>query len=256
MTVIPFALVRLSGGQRKRVSIAVELLADPKLFFLDEPTSGLDPGLDKEMMQLLRELANQGRTIVLVTHATSNIEVCDRIAFMGRGGQLCYFGPPQEAMDFFEMPSQDLKYFSDIYIKLDQGKTPAQVEENVISLGLMVSAFVDNETEANNSLTLILLPQIILSGVLFKLEGLASKLSWLTISRWSVGAYGTLANVNAMVPQQTPIPGFEPPPLPFEPTAVYESTMENLSFNWGILCLHTIVYLAIALWNQKRKDIF
>ncbi|MGB2924986.1 MAG: ATP-binding cassette domain-containing protein, partial [Limnothrix sp.] len=62
----------LSGGQLKRVSIGVELLADPKLFFLDEPTSGLDPGLDKKMMQLLRKLANQGRTIILVTHATSN----------------------------------------------------------------------------------------------------------------------------------------------------------------------------------------
>ncbi len=97
----------LSGGQRKRVSIAVELLADPKLFFLDEPTSGLDPGLDKEMMQLLRELAHQGRTIVLVTHATANIEVCDRIAFLGRGGHLCYFGPPQEAMDLGKVtPSQ------------------------------------------------------------------------------------------------------------------------------------------------------
>ncbi|MEM6755261.1 MAG: ATP-binding cassette domain-containing protein, partial [Cyanobacteria bacterium P01_C01_bin.38] len=56
----------LSGGQRKRVSIGVELLADPKLFFLDEPTSGLDPGLDKEMMRLLRELADQGRTVILV----------------------------------------------------------------------------------------------------------------------------------------------------------------------------------------------
>jgi len=57
----------LSGGQLKRVSIGVELLVDPKLFFLDEPTSGLDPGLDKKMMQLLRKLADQGRTIVLVT---------------------------------------------------------------------------------------------------------------------------------------------------------------------------------------------
>ncbi len=76
---------KLSGGQRKRVSIGVELLADPKLFFLDEPTSGLDPGLDKKMMQLLRKLANQGRTVILVTHATANITLCDRIVFVGRG---------------------------------------------------------------------------------------------------------------------------------------------------------------------------
>ncbi|MEQ9357087.1 ATP-binding cassette domain-containing protein [Coleofasciculus chthonoplastes] len=442
----------LSGGQRKRVSIAVELLADPKLFFLDEPTSGLDPGLDKEMMQLLRELAHQGRTIVLVTHATANIEVCDRIAFLGRGGHLCYFGPPQEAMGFFEMPSADFKYFADIYIKLDQGKTKSENEQTVkhwtekflhhsapyqsyiqaslspgkvtpsqppprsgsgssplnqlwllsqrylklilrdrlslalslltapigiglivltlqgktplaeldtldvtqaplalrvlfiftcaailvgllssvqeivkessiyarerlvnlgifpylgskflirsalailqtllivlvilvgfqsptpelilwsiglslttfltlmatLSLGLLVSAFVTNETEANNSLSLLFLPQIIFSGVLFELTGFASKLSWLTISRWSVGAYGTLVDVNAMIPEQTPLPGIEPPPLPFEPTPVYDPTWDNLRLNWGILCLHTVVYLAIALWLQKRKDI-
>ncbi|MGF1491775.1 MAG: ATP-binding cassette domain-containing protein [Microcoleaceae cyanobacterium] len=81
---------KLSGGQRKRVSIGVELLSDPKLFFLDEPTSGLDLGLDKKMMQLLRKLANQGRTIVLVTHAAANIKLCDRMLFLGRGGRLCY----------------------------------------------------------------------------------------------------------------------------------------------------------------------
>lgn len=106
----------LSGGQLKRVSIGVELLADPKLFFLDEPTSGLDPGLDKKMMQLLRRLADRGRTVVLVTHATSNINLCDRVAFMGLGGNLCYFGPPAHASEFFEVPSND---FADIYIKLE-----------------------------------------------------------------------------------------------------------------------------------------
>jgi len=107
------ALVKqLSGGQRKRVSIGVELLADPKLFFLDEPTSGLDPGLDKKMMQLLRKLANQGRTVILVTHATANITMCDRIVFMGRGGRLCYFGPPAEALDFFDVKIGDLPTFT------------------------------------------------------------------------------------------------------------------------------------------------
>ncbi len=118
---------QLSGGQRKRVSIGVELLADPKLFFLDEPTSGLDPGLDKEMMELLQEQAQRGRTIVLITHATANIEVCDRIAFLGLGGNLCYFGPPKGALSFFQMPKIDFKYFADIYLKLNEGK--AKVEE-------------------------------------------------------------------------------------------------------------------------------
>ncbi len=106
---------RLSGGQRKRVSIAVELLAKPNLFFLDEPTSGLDPSLDKRMMFLLRRLADQGRTIILVTHATSNIKACDKVVFLAPGGRLCFFGPPKEALDFFEVEE-----FSDIYSKLEQ----------------------------------------------------------------------------------------------------------------------------------------
>ncbi|WP_421659562.1 ATP-binding cassette domain-containing protein [Leptothermofonsia sp. ETS-13] len=110
---------KLSGGQRKRVSIGVELLADPKLFFLDEPTSGLDPGLDKKMMQLLRKLADQGRTVILVTHATANITLCDHIVFVGRGGRLCYFGPPTKALEFFGVTSGD---FADIYNELERGE--------------------------------------------------------------------------------------------------------------------------------------
>ncbi|MBD2772795.1 ATP-binding cassette domain-containing protein [Iningainema tapete] len=433
----------LSGGQRKRVSIGVELLADPKLFFLDEPTSGLDPGLDKEMMRLLKELAAQGRTVVLVTHATANIEVCDRITFMGRGGKLCYYGPPLQALQFFEMPAADLKYFSDIYIKLD-GATPEVVRETIdhwsqkylqsaecekyvksllqtgknkntkidarvhtgisplkqlwllsqrylqlvlrdrasliflllsgpiaivltagilrnktpflrlnppelsqaplalkvlfiftciaiwiglsssvreivkesaiyarerlinlglfpylgskvlirsglaviqtlliivtiligfkspnynllpwflglgitnfltllasISLSLMISSFVKNENEANSLLPLIMIPQIILSGVLFELKGLAAKIGWLTISRWSMGAYGSLVNVNKMIPANTP-------EEIIKASSVYDATWKNLGLNWGILGLHTLICLAVALWMQKRKDV-
>ena len=438
----------LSGGQRKRVSIGVELLADPKLFFLDEPTSGLDPGLDKEMMKLLRELADQGRTVVIVTHATTNIEECDRIAFMGRGGKLCYFGPPKGALIFFEMPSEDLKYFADIYSQLDRGTTKRDTEQTVnywakkflesseyqsyiqaslsagkpsskttaqkrvgvsfgaqllllsqrhlvlalrdritlalslltgpigiiliiltvqdktplasldqeitqaslalrvlfvfscvaiwvglsssvqqivkesaiyarerlinlgllpyigskfligsgiailqtiliiisvllgfdspdsnlifwpmglaitnfltlitsISLGLMLSAFVKNETSANSTLPLVMIPQIIFSGVLFELEGISSKISWLMPSRWSVGAYGALVNVNAMpnLPKISPNPLFQP----FELNSIYDATWQNLGLNWGMLCLHTVIYLIIASYFQKRKDVF
>ncbi|MEG3844917.1 FHA domain-containing protein, partial [Microcoleus sp. herbarium14] len=432
---------QLSGGQRKRVSIGVELLADPKLFFLDEPTSGLDPGLDKKMMQLLRKLASQGRTVILVTHATANITMCDRIVFMGRGGRLCYFGPPAEALDFFDVKTGD---FADIYNELEtgetkvqswaekfsqspyyqryivnhfstgnpDGKTPAApskpksasfvkqlvllaqryfqlisrdlvnlglalltapigisllrlavrdkdpligapepslaplamrvlfvftcaaiwvglatslqeiVKESAIylrerlvnlglfaylgsklfilsglavlqtllmvgviliafkspepsliswpvgvsittfltlmsclSLGLVVSAIVKNGSQANSALPLLLLPQIIFSGVLFKMEGVASKFSWLMLSRWSVGAYGSLVNVNAMVPAPTRLPDGSILPQPFEPTPVYDATWENLSLNWGILCVHIFVYLMLTLWLQKRKDI-
>ncbi|MEI8165584.1 MAG: FHA domain-containing protein, partial [Chloroflexales bacterium] len=105
----------LSGGQRKRVSIGAELLADPSLFFLDEPTSGLDPGLEKKLMYTLRRLADSGRTVVLVTHATANITVCDHVVFMA-GGRMVYFGPPAEALTFFNVTSGD---FADIYTKLD-----------------------------------------------------------------------------------------------------------------------------------------
>lgn len=105
----------LSGGQRKRVSIGAELLADPSLFFLDEPTSGLDPGLEKKMMYTLRRLADSGRTVVLVTHATANITVCDHVIFMA-AGRMVYFGPPAEALAFFGVSSGD---FADIYTKLE-----------------------------------------------------------------------------------------------------------------------------------------
>lgn len=433
----------LSGGQRKRVSIGVELLANPKLFFLDEPTSGLDPGLDKQMMQLLKELAHQGgRTIILVTHATANITECDRIVFLGLGGKLCYFGTPQDALNFF-----GVKDFADIYIQLESEEAVRQcvakfrqssyyqryvanqlnsgirpsstktlaksnkgisfwqqwllltqrgynlivrdrinliislitapigialitlalrdkapfvlgeksdpglaslalrvlfvftcaglwvglssavqeiVKESAIylrerlvnlglfayigskltilsglaicqtilivavvligfkspqpemiswhvglgittfltllssfSLGLLISTIVKNSSQANSTLPLILLPQIIFSGVLFKTEGVVSKfLSWIMLSRWSVGAYGSLVNVNALVPAPTKLPDGSTIPLPFDPTPIYDATWDNLRLNWGILLVHTAVYLILTLGLQKRKDIF
>jgi ABC transport system ATP-binding/permease protein len=428
----------LSGGQRKRVSIGVELLADPKLFFLDEPTSGLDPGLDKKMMQLLRKLADQGRTVVLVTHATANITLCDRIVFVGRGGRLCYFGPPRKALEFFEVESGD---FADIYNELEKGEVVVQqwaakfrqsddcmryvfehlspgnsektrtdlhvkrsnvspfkqlllltqryfqlvwrdpvnlslalltapigislinlalgdkkpfvlpeeadptlaplalrvlfvftcaalwvglssslqeiVKESAIylrerlvnlglfaylgsktivlsflailqtllmvvviligfvdanpmipwwaglsittfltliacmSLGLMISAIVRNSSQANSALPLLLLPQIIFSGVLFKMEGFASKISWLTLSRWSIGAYGSLVDVKTMA-QKAELPGS---PSTFD-VEFYRADWDNLALCWGILLVHAAVYMFVTFWMQKQKDIF
>jgi len=121
MTAEAKTMVRdLSGGQRKRVSMAVELLAEPWIFFLDEPTSGLDPGLEKLMMDTLRQLADEGRTIVLVTHATNNIiNNCDHVAFLAPGGLLTYFGPPEQATEFFKV-----RDFSDIYTRLSLSYTP------------------------------------------------------------------------------------------------------------------------------------
>ena len=447
---------KLSGGQRKRVSIGVELLADPKLFFLDEPTSGLDPGLDKEMMLLLREQADRGRTIALVTHATENIGICDRIAFMGLGGNLCYFGPPEKALTFFQQAEShaDEKFddFADIYIELNKGKNKSAIAHRVAywsqqyryssyyqdyiqnslspgkehqqgaksnsatgrspiaqlsllcrrywklvsrdrtsliltllagpitialtglplrnerplsisdiesvtqaslalrllfifscisiwiglsnaireivkeaaiyfrerllnlgllpyllsklairgglaiaqtilitivvllifqapeselipwslgfaittfltllastSLSLMLSAMVTTENEGNGILPLVMIPQIIFSGVLFTLEGWSSKLSWLMLSRWSIGAYGSLADVNAMAP--TANLGFAPEMLAeiFQVTPVYNATWSNLGLNWAILMVHTVIYGAIALIVLRQKDIF
>ncbi|MEL6779773.1 MAG: ATP-binding cassette domain-containing protein [Cyanobacteria bacterium J06597_16] len=453
-------LVRnLSGGQRKRVSIGVELLADPKLFFLDEPTSGLDPGLDKEMMRLLRDLADQGRTIVLVTHATANIDVCDRIVFLGRGGYLCYFGPPQAAPDFFGLPRGQDQDFADIYLTLEGGDNEATNRDTVnawcakyrqspayktyvssllspgqnqssstldqatdrghdrvskgvsfwgqlsllsqrylkltlrdrlsqiltlisgpvalaltgiilssetplaplaeltagqaplalrlvfvfsciaiwvglssavreivkeaaiysrerlinlglfaylgskmliwlgiaalqsvlmvavvllafeppasalipwglglgitnfltilasVSLSLTISSLVKTENAANNLLPLIMIPQIIFSGVLFELSGISQQLSWLMISRWSVGAYGSLVDINAMVPEPVTLPDGNMLEQVFSTTATYDATWGNLALSWGVLCLHILLYLSATLWLQKRKDI-
>ncbi len=432
---------KLSGGQRKRVSIGVELLADPKLFFLDEPTSGLDPGLDKKMMQLLKKLSEQGRTIVLVTHATANVDLCDRVTFMARGGRLCFFGPPQEAKQFFEITSND---FADIYNLLEDEQQidywasrysrstycdkyvrahlssnqsvntgsapPTQVKPSIIqqatlltqrywqlvirdrvnlilalvtapigislitlavkngnafippekpdvtlatlaikilfvftcaslwvglsgalqeivresaiyvrerlvnlslpaylgskvavlsalaigqtilidmivmlafkspspetipwvlglsitsfltllssyTLGLMVSSAVKSIAQANSALPLLLIPQIIFAGVLFKSEGAAKFASWLMLSRWSVGAYGSLVNINALIPEATKLPDGSFLPRPLEPTSVYDPTWQNLSLNWGILLVHCVVCLGVATWFQKRKDV-
>lgn len=118
------AIVRdLSGGQRKRVSIGVELIADPRILLLDEPTSGLDPGLDKRMMELLRHLADSGRTVALVTHATNNVMLCDQVVFLGLGGYICYAGAPQGCLEHFGLQGD----FSDIYQHLE--RSPQEIAQ-------------------------------------------------------------------------------------------------------------------------------
>ncbi|MFG2295815.1 FHA domain-containing protein [Streptomyces sp. NPDC048603] len=92
---------RLSGGQRKRVSVAMELLTKPSLLFLDEPTSGLDPGMDRSVMHMLRGLADDGRTVIVVTHSVLSLDVCDRLLVLAPGGRTAYYGPPEQALGFF-----------------------------------------------------------------------------------------------------------------------------------------------------------
>ncbi|SEE94627.1 ABC-type multidrug transport system, ATPase component [Streptomyces sp. 3213] len=91
----------LSGGQRKRVSVALELLTKPSLLFLDEPTSGLDPGMDRSVMHMLRGLADDGRTVIVVTHSVLSLDVCDRLLVLAPGGRVAYYGPPGDALAFF-----------------------------------------------------------------------------------------------------------------------------------------------------------
>ncbi|MEU2432494.1 FHA domain-containing protein [Streptomyces sp. NPDC007861] len=91
----------LSGGQRKRVNVALELLTKPSLLFLDEPTSGLDPGMDRSVMHRLRRLADDGRTVIVVTHSVLSLDVCDRLLVLAPGGRVAYYGPPDDALGFF-----------------------------------------------------------------------------------------------------------------------------------------------------------
>jgi len=85
---------KLSGGQRKRVSVAVELLTSPTLLVLDEPTSGLDPALDRQVMEMLKELARGGRIVVVVTHSLAYLGLTDQVLLLAPGGLPSYLGPP------------------------------------------------------------------------------------------------------------------------------------------------------------------
>jgi len=109
----------LSGGQRKRASIAVELLTRPRLFFLDEPTSGLDPSTAADVMRLLRRLSQRGITIVLTTHEPAGIDRCDRVVFLARDGHLAFTGSPTAARRYFGVDS-----LSEVYERLAGEHTP------------------------------------------------------------------------------------------------------------------------------------
>jgi ABC transport system ATP-binding/permease protein len=411
----------LSGGQRKRVSIAIELLANPKLILLDEPTSGLDPALDKQMMELLIQLSREGSAVVVVTHATANISSCDRVLFLGRGGKLCYFGSPTKCLQFFGCsdftsiyskltsqeninlysgifrgsgyyqdwidsylrPTQNIRYLQvkiqDCWrqwrilarreiillgrdrlnlilslitaplgiglLKIGLGKIqpftdpryagvavqsilifasaclwvglfaslPQIVKEiNIyhrerligirvfpylcaklftlsllgifqaglvawtigrcfatpispliswefgigitcgitllasLSLGLLISALARTPSQANSTLPVILIPQIIFSGTLFKLIGVGKLLSYFTISRWAIGALGSISNINSLAIANNGTYLF-----PFG--TAYESSWSNLLLNISILVLHAIIYMSIAAWWMNRK---
>jgi energy-coupling factor transporter ATP-binding protein EcfA2 len=113
----------LSGGQRKRVSVGVELITKPPLLFLDEPTSGLDPGTEEKIMNLFSKLAKGGRTLVLTTHVMENVELLDLIVVLVKG-RLAYYGPPLEALKYFDIPK-----ITKIYDKLESKKPEEWAEQ-------------------------------------------------------------------------------------------------------------------------------
>lgn len=95
----------LSGGQRKRVSVGYEMVSAPQALILDEPTSGLDPGLERDLMLNLRELANRGTTTVVVTHSVQSLELCDRVIVLAPGGRAVFIGKPDNVAAYFGCPN-------------------------------------------------------------------------------------------------------------------------------------------------------
>ncbi|MEU8254435.1 ATP-binding cassette domain-containing protein [Micromonospora inaquosa] len=111
----------LSGGERKRASIAVELLTRPGVFLLDEPTSGLDPAIAVELLRVLRALAGTGATVVLTTHQVTDVDHCDRVVVLTRQGRLAFTGTPAAAREFF-----DLRSLVEVHLRLDEAARPTE----------------------------------------------------------------------------------------------------------------------------------
>lgn len=396
----------LSGGQRKRASIAVELLSDPNLLFLDEPASGLDPGTERNLMQLLRKMADDGKTIILVTHSTLQLKVCDKIVFMGKDGNLCFCGSYDEALSFFNVTDvvdtynmltdhaeewrerfdkitiysekhrktkntlmkskenklRQLGVMSARYMKLvindkkrfllllAQAPTLALLisivadgqqfeqyemtksllfalscsafwigmlnaiqeickervilrreymtglslgsyivskiivlgilglvqsvlvtgvfsflvglpQEGIImhplaelflttfittvsstAMGLFVSSLFKNPDRAMTVAPILLMPQILFSGLIFKLDGATEIISWCAVCRWSMEGYGTTANLNSLslrLQQEGVL-------IPHEAEEFFEFTTTHLLSSWGILVAFIVIFLILA----------
>ena len=395
----------LSGGQRKRASIAVELLSDPNLLFLDEPASGLDPGTERNLMESLRTMADNGKTVILVTHSTLQLQMCDKIIFMGRGGNLCFCGTYDEALKFFGVNDvvdvyhllndhapewssrfeqtrisgkprpvesgsgkakknrlRQLGVLSARYFKLvandrqrllllliqapllavlisfvADGKQFEQYEmtksllfalscsafwvgmlnaiqeickERTImkreymtglslssyicskilvlgvlcliqsamitgvfallvgmpeegiftapfleilattfitavsstAMGLFVSSLFTNADRAMTVAPILLMPQILFSGLIFKLSGATEIISWAAVCRWSMEGYGTTANLNDL-PLRLQQEGIM---IPHEAEDFFEFTVSHLMTSWGIMIGFTVLFLILA----------
>lgn len=396
----------LSGGQRKRASIAVELLSDPSLLFLDEPASGLDPGTERSLMHSLRQMADAGKTVILVTHSTLQLKLCDKIVFMGKGGNLCYFGAHDNALSFFVVTdvvdiyaliTEKAPFWRDRYQQVSGSpvKVPPAVQpgrrtrknrvrqlgvlcaryaklvsndrqrlllllcqapilallisfvandqqfeqyemtksllfalscsafwigmlnaiqevckERIIlkreymtglslssyllskitvlgvlclvqsvlvtgvfaglvglpenglflppypellittfltaiasaGMGLFVSCLFTNADRAMTVAPILLMPQILFSGLIFKLDGVTESISWFALCRWSMEGYGSTANLNEL-PLKLQQEGM---PLEHEAETFFEFTKEHLLTDWGILLLFLVISLILA----------
>jgi len=138
---------KLSGGQRKRASVALELLTGPSLLILDEPTSGLDPALDRQVMTMLRQLADAGRVVLVVTHSLTYLDVCDQVLLLAPGGKTAFCGPPSEigaAMgttnwaDIFSTVAGDPQAANDSYLARIGPQPPPPPTEEPSDLGAPV----------------------------------------------------------------------------------------------------------------------
>ena len=402
---------KLSGGQKKRASIAVELLSDPKLFFLDEPASGLDPGTERNLMETLRGMADNGKTVIFVTHSTLHLSLCDKVIFMGAGGNLCYFGSLPDAMAFFKTgdivdiyklisdgadfwkakynasqappppsrgsvsvskPTQKeclrqsvilsqrtirllfndrvrllliliqapllaalislvadgnqfeqygitksllfalscsafwigilnsiqevckeriilkreymagLRLDSYIFSKVavmallcgvqsfmlilvfawlvglpEKGLLAAPYIELLLNtfltafaasaMGIFVSTLFKNADRAMTVAPLLLLPQLLFSGLIFELSGASSVLSWIAACRWSMSGYGIIADLNSL--QQVTKEGVI---LPHAAEDFFSFAKGNLAYNWGILVAFAVIFSAVAFFALQR----
>lgn len=401
------SLIRsLSGGQKKRASIAVELLSDPNLLFLDEPASGLDPGTERTLMLSLRNMVDNGKTVILVTHSTLQLSLCDKIAFMGKGGNLCFYGSLEEAYEFFgvsdvvdiynmitdEAQKWKRKYEESNPVSKTEQKNTGKMkkikkknrmqlpvlcarytklvlndrmrllflllqapilaalislvadgqefqqyemtksllfalscsafwvgmlnaiqeickersivrreymtglsmtsyvlskvlvlgilsaiqsvllvgvfsvliglpDEGIltypfieiwittflttvasVAMGLVVSAIFQNADRAMTIAPILLMPQILFSGLIFKLAGVTESISWFAICRWSMEGYGTTANLNEL-PMKLQQQGIE---ILHEAEDFFEFTEAHMWKVWGILLLFTVAFLMLA----------
>jgi ABC-type multidrug transport system ATPase subunit len=142
---------KLSGGQRKRASVALELLTGPSLLILDEPTSGLDPALDRQVMTMLRQLADAGRVVLVVTHSLTYLDVCDQVLLLAPGGKTAFCGPPDQIgaqlgttnwADIFSTVAGDPDAASRRYLDLNGPPPPAPPAEEPADLGSPASTSV------------------------------------------------------------------------------------------------------------------